>query len=60
LNRVCRIAVSPKEVLDPDDEVIEHKEQTVLLIDHEVSTALAGKTIDVDEHPDGPRFVVRR
>jgi Fe-S cluster assembly iron-binding protein IscA len=43
-----------------DDEVIEHKGKTVLLIDHEVSTALAGKTIDVDEHPDGPRFVVRR
>lgn len=42
-----------------DDQVIEHEGQVVLLIDPEVSEALAGKTVDVEDHTDGSRFVLR-
>ena len=43
-----------------DDQVIEHEGRAVLLIDREVSTKLADTTIDVEEHSDGPHFVIRR
>lgn len=42
-----------------EDEVIEHEGQAVLLIDPEVSEALAGKTVDVEDHTEGSRFVLR-
>ena len=42
-----------------DDQIIEHEGQTVLLLDREASEALAGKTIDVEEHTDGIHFVLR-
>lgn len=42
-----------------EDEVIEHDGQAVLLIDPEVSEALAGKTVDVEDHTEGVRFVLR-
>lgn len=42
-----------------EDEVIEHDGQAVLLIDPEVSEALAGKTVDVEDHTEGSRFVLR-
>jgi Fe-S cluster assembly iron-binding protein IscA len=42
-----------------DDQVIEHEGKTVLLLDREVSEALADKTIDVVEDTNGPRFVLR-
>ena len=53
------LAVFPDTRKD-DDQVIEHEGQTVLLIDREMSEALAGKTIDVEQHADGSRFVRRR
>lgn len=43
-----------------DDQVIEHEGQAVLLIDREVSEALAGNTIDVERDGEGARFVLRR
>ena len=43
-----------------DDQVIDHEGLTVLLIDREVSEALAGKTIDVEELAGRARFVLRR
>jgi iron-sulfur cluster assembly protein len=42
-----------------EDEVIEHDGQAVLLIDPEVLEALAGKTVDVEDHTEGSRFVLR-
>jgi len=42
-----------------EDHIIEHDGQVVLLIDSEVSEALAGKTVDVEDDPDGARFVLR-
>jgi Fe-S cluster assembly iron-binding protein IscA len=41
------------------DQVIEHDGQAVLVLDPEVSEALAGKTIDVEDHVEGSRFVLR-
>src|SRR5262245_58396192 len=43
-----------------DDQIIEHEGLTVLVIDREVSEALAGKTIDVEEQSGGARFVLRK
>ena len=43
-----------------DDRIIEHHGRGVLLIDQETSETLADTTIDVEEHPDGIQFVVRR
>ena len=48
------------DTLKDDDQVIEHEGRAVLLIDREVSTKLADTTIDVEEHSDGPHFVIRR
>ncbi len=48
------------DTLKDDDQIIEHDGRAVLLIDQEVSEALADTTIDVEEHADGARFVVRR
>lgn len=42
-----------------DDHVVEHEGQAVLLVGRDVSEALAGKTIDVEESTEGPRFVLR-
>jgi len=47
------------DTLKDDDQIIEHDGRTVLLIDQEVSETLADTTIDVEEHADGARFVVR-
>ena len=52
------LAVFPDTPKD-EDEVIEHDGQPVLLIDPEVSEALAGKTVDVEDHVEGSRFVLR-
>jgi len=54
-----RLGVFP-DTLKDDDQVIEHEGRAVLLIDREVSTKLADTTIDVEEHSDGPHFVIRR
>ena len=43
-----------------DDQIIEHDGRAVLLIDQEVAETLADTTIDVEEHDDGARVVVRR
>jgi Fe-S cluster assembly iron-binding protein IscA len=43
-----------------DDQVILHDGRALLLIDQEVSETLADTTIDVEDHADGPRFVVQR
>ena len=48
------------DTLKDDDQIIEHDGRAVLLIDQEVSETLADTTIDVEEHADGARFVVRR
>ena len=48
------------DTLKDDDQVIEHDGRAVLVIDQEVSETLADTTIDVEEHADGARFVVRR
>ena len=55
----------PCLVLFPDtqkdnDQVIEHEGRALLLIDQEVFETLADTTIDVEDHADGPQFVVRR
>ena len=42
-----------------DDQVIEHDGQAVLLLDREISEALADKTVDVEDHAEGARFVRR-
>ncbi len=42
------------------DQVIDHEGQTVLLIGREVSEALAGRTIDVEETDEGFKFVLKR
>jgi len=43
-----------------NDRIIEHDGRGVLLIDDEISETLADTIIDVEEHPDGAHFVVRR
>jgi Fe-S cluster assembly iron-binding protein IscA len=43
-----------------DDQVVEQDGRAVLLIDRNMSEALADTTIDVEEHTDGSRFVLRR
>jgi len=48
------------DTLKDDDQIIEHDGRPVLLIDQEVFETLADTTIDVEEHADGARFVVRR
>jgi Fe-S cluster assembly iron-binding protein IscA len=48
------------DTLKDDDQIIEHDGRAVLLIDQDVSETLADTTIDVEEHADGARFVVRR
>jgi len=48
------------DTLKDDDQIIEHDGRAVLVIDHEVFGMLADTTIDVEEHADGARFVVRR
>jgi Fe-S cluster assembly iron-binding protein IscA len=48
------------DTLKDDDQIIEHDGRAVLLINEEVSETLADTTIDVEEHADGARFVVRR
>ena len=47
------------DTLKDEDDVVEHDGQVVLLIDPEVSEALAGKTVDVEDSLDGARFVLR-
>ena len=53
------LEIFPDTVKD-DDQIIEHDGRAVLLIDHAVSETLADTTIDVEEHADGARVVVRR
>ena len=43
-----------------DDQVILHDGRALLLIDQDVFETLANTTIDVEDHADGPHFVVRR
>jgi Fe-S cluster assembly iron-binding protein IscA len=43
-----------------DDQVVEHEGQAILLIDPEVAGALAGSTIDFEEHADGARLTLHR
>ena len=43
-----------------DDQVILHDGRALLLIDQDVSETLANTAIDVEDHADGPHFVVRR
>lgn len=52
------LAVFP-DTLKDEDQVVEHDGQAVLLIDPELSEALAGKTVDVEDHVEGARFVLR-
>ncbi|MGB6837782.1 MAG: hypothetical protein WBF66_08770 [Dehalococcoidia bacterium] len=40
------------------DQVVTHQEETVLLIDAELSTALDGITIDRTDTPQGPRLTM--
>jgi len=43
-----------------DDEVIEHEGRALLLLSRELSLALGGRTIDVEEAADGSHIVLRR
>ena len=54
------LEIFPDDTLKDDDQIIEHDGRAVLLIDQEVFETLAYTTIDVEEHADGARFVVRR
>jgi Fe-S cluster assembly iron-binding protein IscA len=56
---VAGLGVFPDTRKD-DDQVIEHEGKTVLLLDRDVSEALADKPIDVVEDTDGARFVLRK
>ncbi len=40
------------------DQVVTHQEETVLLIDGELSTALDGVTVDRTDTPQGPRLTM--
>jgi len=41
------------------DQVVEHDDRTVLVIEEEISRALAGATLDATETPEGPRLVLQ-
>jgi hypothetical protein len=42
----------------PGDECIEWEGRTILVLDPETSSALAGTVLDVQENPSGPRLVL--
>lgn len=41
------------------DQVVQHDDRTVLVIEEEISSALAGATLDATETPEGPRLVLQ-
>ena len=49
-----------KDTEHDEDQVVEHDGAPILLISSDVSRALDGRTIDVTDGDDGPRFIVRR
>jgi hypothetical protein len=42
----------------PGDETFAHEGRTVLLLDSEVSDALAERTLDVEDAAEGPRLAL--
>jgi Fe-S cluster assembly iron-binding protein IscA len=43
----------------PEDTTLDHEGKTVLVVDSRVAAALDQNTLDVNQTPEGPRFVLK-
>ena len=48
------------DYIQPDDTTVDYLQRTVLVLSPEVSQALSGSTIGVEETEEGPKLVIRR
>ena len=48
------------DVETPGDQVVEHEDSKVLLVEEGLATSLVGIVLDIEDTPDGPKLAIFR